>query len=448
MAGKIQLPPKAADPAPRSCVDICGARFDLKCFVHPGGEMMMNIFATAGASSLELLFQYHQFNAGQFYAHLKPFEVGGAFDAKEYETRMQPFKRYHAAQRQVRKQLQGGVARHRWWAKLSNVLLPMIGPVLAHLLLISRTPLCTMALAVANAAYLHVCWVWCGHGISHGLRPAWLPVSWMQLSVPWVPSDLMGWNVQHTLLHHTFTMKAQDEPDEVATMFDPDLSFAHMARLSEDTAWQPHHEFQAFYLPVLFVLTIPHILMESLLATVLGQFLFYSSIRVKSLNWLKSVVSDAVMMGGAFFFVSSHWQSANWLLYFIALGAAGICIALPNVVTHTNAKVQDVDLAGKDFLETIMCTSTSYGGAAASWLTAGLSKQIEHHLCPGLPFTQLATMTPIVKRICKDEGLEYKEFDGFWQCLQSWWWMVRYLSRKPKQSPHQKCAAGFKVAGG
>ena len=54
------------------------------------------------------------------------------------------------------------------------------------------------------------------------------------------------------------------------------------------------------------------------------------------------------------------------------------------------------------------------------WFHGGLEYQIEHHLFPQLPRHNLHKVRPLVKKICKEHGIEYREvgfFGAIMECL-------------------------------
>jgi fatty acid desaturase len=61
-----------------------------------------------------------------------------------------------------------------------------------------------------------------------------------------------------------------------------------------------------------------------------------------------------------------------------------------------------------DFLrKQVLTTRNVRGGAAISWLMGGLNHQIEHHLFPSMPRTNLRRASLLVRAHCADVGLPY-----------------------------------------
>lgn len=59
-----------------------------------------------------------------------------------------------------------------------------------------------------------------------------------------------------------------------------------------------------------------------------------------------------------------------------------------------------------------MLTSANYGGAVASFLTGGLSLQVEHHLFPAISFLHYPAISRIVASECAARGIPYSRYAG------------------------------------
>lgn len=79
-----------------------------------------------------------------------------------------------------------------------------------------------------------------------------------------------------------------------------------------------------------------------------------------------------------------------------------------------------------DFLSRQVLTSrNTRGGRWVDWLMGGLNLQIEHHLFPSMPSSNLRQAQPLVRDYCAEHGLPYTEAGLF----ESYGIVVRHLNR-------------------
>ena len=126
--------------------------------------------------------------------------------------------------------------------------------------------------------------------------------------------------------------------------------------------------------------------------------------------------------------------------FLMAMTICSFTVGYINIPTHTNLLTRHAS-AGDDYLAAQLAESTSYGGVVANLMTAGLSKQIEHHLYPNAPFLSLPLMTPIVRAYAHEHGVAYNSFSSFWTCLVSWYRQVCFLARDPRGGAQQARSA-------
>ena len=96
------------------------------------------------------------------------------------------------------------------------------------------------------------------------------------------------------------------------------------------------------------------------------------------------------------------FAAVHQLLLGLYLGGA----FLPN---HIGMPILAPDVE-MDFLHRQVVTARNIrGGRVTDYLFGGLSCQVEHHLFPTMPRHNLRTATPIVRRFCAEQGIDYRE---------------------------------------
>ena len=68
----------------------------------------------------------------------------------------------------------------------------------------------------------------------------------------------------------------------------------------------------------------------------------------------------------------------------------------------------------------------------ANWVSGGLNHQVEHHLFPSMSIYLYPTISPLVRETCREFGLEYRDFSGYWVALAH---CVGYLHELGRPEP-------------
>lgn len=118
----------------------------------------------------------------------------------------------------------------------------------------------------------------------------------------------------------------------------------------------------------------------------------------------------------ATFYAAYAWAVVGALglgraLAFVALQQAlfGLYLASITATNHWGVPMPD-DTASMDFLRHQVITSRNVaGGALADLWFGGLNRQIEHHLFPTMPRNKLAAARPLVRALCAERGIPYRE---------------------------------------
>lgn len=99
-----------------------------------------------------------------------------------------------------------------------------------------------------------------------------------------------------------------------------------------------------------------------------------------------------------------------------------------------------VPRAGAHWAEQQVQGSANWGSESrwANWVSGGLNHQIEHHLFPSMSIYLYPTISPVVRETCRELGLEYRDYSGYWSALAH---CVGYLHELGRPEPHGAVAS-------
>jgi len=417
------------------------AVYDLSSFKHPGGELAL--FGMANAPHpLQLLFQYHEFTPERLLKILAPYCISAKpATVDEVASARQPFERVIELRLRIKRAMKSQLRRLRTWETRFTQTLRLLGwPAFVAFVAATANggPSVRACAVVLYAAYVHAVLVWSLHGQSHVVSGGSDHISYCWSCLPFAPHSL-AWFMQHTVLHHSFTGVAHNAHAVTAdnhVAFDPDVRFSGVLRLSPDEEWQPHHRYQWLYAPLALGLTVWALLIDMFLLATKGQLQLYEDTKVVLAGphegrWLTGLllgsigaVVGAVVLGGM--------PIGSFLA---AMTLCSFTVGYVNIPTHTNLLTSHA-FDGDDYFASQLAESTSYGGHVANLLTAGLSKQVEHHIFPNAPFCALPLMTPIVRKYAAEQNVRYRSFSSFGACLISWYRQVCLLSLERPHGAH------------
>jgi len=447
------MAPPALTPRGRQVIiNVGDAVYDLSSFEHPGGELAL--FGIANSPDpLGLLYQYHEFSPQRLATILAPYCISAKPASVEELARVrQPYERSCELRLRLKTQLGSHIQRLRKWETRFTQSMRYLGwpAFVAFVLATANGDAAVRACAVLlYAVYVHVVLVWNLHGQSHIVtRGADDHIAYCWSCLPFAPHSL-AWFMQHTVLHHSFTGVAHNLHEAQASnhvSFDPDVRFSGVLRLSPDEEWLPHHRHQWLYAPLALGLTVWALLIDMVLLATKRQLQLYEDTKVAlkgpgEARWLSGLTLGSIgaVVGGV---VLGGMPLGCFLM---AMTLCSFSVGYVNIPTHTNL-VTGHPADGDDYFAAQLAESTSYGGTVSNMLTAGLSKQIEHHIFPNAPFSALPLMTPIVQQYAKEQGVQYNAFSSFGTCLVSWYRQVCYLAREP-QPPTSKVEPLCRKAG-
>lgn len=248
--------------------------------------------------------------------------------------------------------------------------------------------------------------------------------------------NVYNWQVQHNVLHHTYTnIIGHDE----------DLEAGKILRFSKTAKWYKHHKFQHIYSIFLYgLLTFNWAITTDFLQMkrYLKRKLSYGEAKSPSFHWTALAITKAIyfaiwivlpiLIGNV-----SWWQV---LIGFVVMHyTAGLILSvvfqLAHVVEHTENPIPNEN-GEMENTWAIHQLHTTANFAPKNWLinfyTGGLNHQVEHHLFPHISHIHYDKVAKIVKETAQEFNLPYYEFNTMRAAIISHFKHLKELGQKPQ----------------
>ena len=250
--------------------------------------------------------------------------------------------------------------------------------------------------------------------------------------------DLVGgssymWRHKHNILHHTY-------PNVEGA--DDDISQMPWLRLCTTDPRLPMHRHQHWYAWFLYSLLAP-------------RWIFIDDFkRIRTQRAGARRVQAPQGRSLAFLFVGKA-LAFTWILvlplalhglslgllavYFIVSWVWGATLATAFQLAHCNTSADFVEWPrpGKGlelaWAEQQLATTVNFSpkNSLLTWYIGGLNYQVEHHLFPRICHLHYPAIRPIVRDVCREHGVRYREHATFWDALAAHVDHLRRLGRAP-----------------
>lgn len=242
-------------------------------------------------------------------------------------------------------------------------------------------------------------------------------------SIYLISGNLTTWQLQHNVLHHTYTN---------IEGLDDDLETRGLLRLHPEQPYKKMHRYQVWYAPLLYsLLTLNWVMMKDFSQLIRYQkegVAKFSDQQLKK-EWYKLIISKVI-----YFFLfpvlpmillSTAWWVP--LLGFVVMHLiAGFVLSfvfqLAHVVDHvdmhtipSNGEMSD------EFMAHQLQTTSDFARRSklVGWFVGGLNFQVEHHLFPNICHIHYPAISEIVRNTAKEFGLPYNEHQTLVEAIRA-----------------------------
>lgn len=273
------------------------------------------------------------------------------------------------------------------------------------------------------------------HDGNHGSysTKSWIN-KFMGSSIYILAGNVYNWQVQHNVLHHTYTnVHGHDE----------DLDAGKIIRFTKEAKWYRFHKFQHYYSVFLYgLLTFNWAITTDFLQMkrYLKRKLSYGEFKSPVIQWTVLIITKIIYF--------SIWLLIPMLLgivwwkvllgFFVMHYTAGLILSvvfqLAHVVPDTKNPVpnEEGELENTWAIHQLYTTANfAPKNKLVNWFTGGLNHQIEHHIFPNISHVHYGKIAEIVKQTAKECNLPYYEFSTTREAVAAHFRHLKELGQKP-----------------
>lgn len=243
------------------------------------------------------------------------------------------------------------------------------------------------------------------------------------------------WQVQHNVLHHTYTNIHEH---------DEDLEAGRILRFHKHAKWQKHHRWQHYYSIFLYGL----LTFNWAITTDFKQMYRYTKRKLSYrkfpnpfVNWSVLVASKSIYITIWFILPMLILNIAWWKVligFFVMHYVAGVILSvvfqLAHVVDEAETPLPEKDGTMKNTwaIHQLM-TTVNFGtkNRIVNWFTGGLNHQVEHHIFPHISHVHYTKISKIVKKTALEFNLPYNEYKTTRKAIISHFKHLKELGKNP-----------------
>lgn len=256
----------------------------------------------------------------------------------------------------------------------------------------------------------------------------------MGSSIYILAGNVYNWQVQHNVLHHTYTnIHGHDE----------DLDAGKIIRFSKEAKWYRFHKFQHYYSVFLYgLLTFNWAITTDFLQMkrYLKRKLSYGEFKSPAIQWTVLIITK-IMYFSIWLLIPMLLGIVWWkviLGFFVMHYTAGLILSvvfqLAHVVPNTINPVpnEEGELENTWAIHQLYTTANfAPKNKIVNWYTGGLNHQIEHHIFPNISHIHYGKIAEIVKETAKECNLPYYEFKTTREAVAAHFRHLKELGQKP-----------------
>jgi linoleoyl-CoA desaturase len=258
----------------------------------------------------------------------------------------------------------------------------------------------------------------------------------MGSSIYILAGNVYNWQVQHNVLHHTYTnIIGHDE----------DLDAGRVIRFSKQAKWYKFHKFQHYYSIFLYgLLTFNWALTTDFkqMRSYLKRKLSYGEFQKPAKQWTILAITKVLYFSIWLVIPIVVLDIAWWQIligFFVMHYTAGLILSvvfqLAHVVDYTENPIPDENGEMKNTWAVHQLFTTA-NFAPKNWLvnfyTGGLNHQIEHHIFPNISHVHYNKIAKIVKETAKECNLPYNEYKTMRSAVIAHFKHLKDLGKQPE----------------
>ena len=247
--------------------------------------------------------------------------------------------------------------------------------------------------------------------------------------------NVYNWQVQHNVLHHTYTnIHGHDE----------DLDAGRIIRFTKEAEWRRFHKFQHYYSVFLYgLLTFNWAITTDFkqMRNYLKRKLSYGEPKSPKILWTTLIITKVIYV--SIWIILPIVIGITWwkvlLGFFIMHYTAGLILSivfqLAHVVDETaNPTPNEIGEIENTWAIHQLYTTANFAqkNKIVNWFTGGLNHQIEHHIFPNISHVHYGKIAEIVKQTAKECNLPYYEFKTMRSAVIAHFKHLRDLGMEPK----------------
>jgi linoleoyl-CoA desaturase len=248
--------------------------------------------------------------------------------------------------------------------------------------------------------------------------------------------NVYNWQVQHNVLHHTYTnIPGHDE----------DLDAGRIIRFSKEAKWYKIHKFQHYYSLFLYgLLTFNWALTTDFkqMSAYLKRKLSYGAAKNPKTLWTTLVITKIIYV--SIWIIIPIVIGIVWwqvlLGFFVMHYTAGIILSVVFQLAHitsdtTNPHPNEVGEIENTWAIHQLFTTVNFAPKnwLVNWYTGGLNHQVEHHLFPHISHIHYGKIAKIVKETAIECNLPYYEYKTMRGAVIAHFKHLKDLGQQPMQ---------------
>jgi linoleoyl-CoA desaturase len=247
--------------------------------------------------------------------------------------------------------------------------------------------------------------------------------------------NVYNWQVQHNVLHHTYTNIHEH---------DEDMEAGRVLRFSKHAPWKKHHRFQHYYSIFLYGLLTFNWAITTDFKQMYGYMkrkLSYGKMPNPTANWTTLAITKMMYFSIWIVLPILFFDIPWWYVligFFIMHYTAGLILSVVFQLAHI---IEDAETPLPDDSGTMkntwaihqLFTTVNFGTKSRllNWFTGGLNHQVEHHIFPHISHIHYTKISKIVKETAKEFNLPYHEYKSMQSAVLSHFRHLKELGRNP-----------------